>query len=183
MIGGTSTSVAVNAKSPGTYDLTHSGSPTINSNGIAYNGSSQFSDTGYIPPSDQSTNDLLCVGIHRRDSNDDINATCGIASGGNTYFIIRSDNFRSMQMAGNSIVSAAGTLGVNALWHGSYASTTTANAYRNGVNIKANSGLTITNTGNRSFYIGAFHAASSAGYGGANTVDYLWLGYRDWETQ
>ena len=43
-------------------------------------------------------------------------------------------------------------------------------------NIKNNTGLTINNTGNRSFYIGAFHAASSAGYGGANTVDYLWLG-------
>lgn len=177
IIGGTSTSVAKNAKNPGSYTLTHTGGPTISAavgSNIAYNGTTQFSDTGFIPTNDTSVNDLLAWGIHRRDSNDDGNATHGIASSGNSYGIIRSDINRQFFIASNRSDASTGSLAVNALYHNSMSSSTVLNAYRNGGLLKTNTGQTINSTGVSSFYIGACHGGSTI-FGGPNTVDYLWL--------
>lgn len=180
ILGGTSSSVAVNAVNPGTYNLTHTGSPTITSTSIAYNGSSQYSDCGFTPSNSATTSDMGCFGVYRSDANEDINASIGIASTGNSYMIIRSDNFRSAFAASNSLVSGAGTLSINALWALSYSSSTVGNAYRNGTNIKTNTSLTFDNCGNRTFYLGACHASASVIYGGANTIIFAWIGNDTW---
>lgn len=49
LIGGSSSTHAVNAKTPGTYNLTFIGSPTHSSNGIQWDGSSQYATTGLTP--------------------------------------------------------------------------------------------------------------------------------------
>lgn len=46
---GGATANAVNWKSPGTYDLTFVGSPVHNAHSIAWNGTSQYADTGFVP--------------------------------------------------------------------------------------------------------------------------------------
>lgn len=182
MAGATSSSVAVNAKSPGTYNLTHTGSPTINAGSwIVYNGSSQYSDTGFTPSNSNTTSDMVCYGFHRRDSNNDVDATIGIASTGNSYAVIRNDTFRQFYVATTRTDLSTGSLAVNALWHGSYSSSTVANSYRNGSLLKTNTSVTVQNCGNKSFFIGACQDASLPPiYGGANTVDYVWLANGTW---
>lgn len=181
MIGGTSTSSAKNAKSPGVYDLTHSGSPTITTNGIAYNGSSQYSDTNYTPPNSGSwaTNEPSTFGVHRRDTNGDTNATIGIATGGNTYGIIRGDNFRNFVLGAGSGVAGGGTLGINALWQTGMLTSTSQKSYRNGAVVNSAS-ISFGSTGNNTLFIGAFRGGAGAGYGGANTVDYVYFGQDTW---
>lgn len=170
ILGGTSTSVSVNAKTPGTYNLIHTGSPTVSATNISYNNSSQYSDAQIVPTNSNTTSDLIFFGEWKTDAGEDLNASVGIASGGNNYLIIRSDNFRSAFCASNSIVSGAGTLSVQAWWSVGYTSSTAGNSYRNGVNIKSNTGLTIGNCGNRSFYFGACHVAAGPLYGGVGTT-------------
>lgn len=187
MIGGTSTSVAVNAINPGTYTLTHNNSPTITTNGIAYTGTAgaaQYSSTHYTPSNSNDTTDLVCHGVHRRDSNEDLDATIGIADTGNNYHIIRSDNFRSAHIASVIPLGSAGTLAVNSLWAGSFVKgtpTDTANYYRNGVRIKTLNPATISNSGTSPFFIGACDDGTSPYiYGGANTVDHVFLAHGYW---
>lgn len=181
MLGGTLNSVAVNAKNPGIFTLTHVGTPTVTTNGISYNGTSQYSNTGCTPSNSGTVNDVVTgFGLHRRDSNEDTNATFGVASGGNTYLICRSDGFRSVQAMGNGLAGSTPTVSVNSLWQASYSdSTAVGNFYTNGVNRRSTSSLSLNNTGNKAILIGAFQAASP-GYGGANTVDYTWLCTGTW---
>ena len=47
-VGGTSASHAVNAKSPGTYDITWVNSPTHDSNGVTGNGTTAYGQTGAL---------------------------------------------------------------------------------------------------------------------------------------
>ena len=160
IIGGTSTSVAVNAKSPGTYNLTHTGSPTIQASvgsWIQYSVSSQYSITNYSPPNSGSwnTSEPSTLGVHRRDTNEDTTATFGIASGGSTYIIVRSDNFRNHVLGSGAGVNGGGTLGVNALWQTGMLTSTLQKSYRNGTVVNSNT-ISCGNTGNNNLYLGAY---------------------------
>jgi hypothetical protein len=75
LLGGSSSSHAVNAKNPGTYNLTFVGSPTHNTDGIQWDGSTQYAQTGIIATALTSTNHSL--GMYSR--------TAG-GSGVNQYF-------------------------------------------------------------------------------------------------
>jgi len=167
-------SQSVNMAKPGTYTFTATGSPTFSSTGCAMNGTSQYLDCGFTPSNSGTISDLSGYGVHRRDANNDLNSTFGIASTGNSYGIIRSDVNRQMYVSSNRADASSGTAAVANLWSAGWSSSTVLNAYKNGVNIKTNTGLTVLNAGNRSFYIGAGHGASAPIYGGANTVDFFW---------
>ena len=187
MIGGTSTSVAVNAINPGTYNLTHTNSPTITTNGIAYTGTvgaGQYSSTGFTPSNSADSTDLICHGVHRRDANEDLDATIGLLSTGNNYHLIRSDNFRTAHIASQIPGGSAGTLAVNALWAGSYIKGSpddTVVYYRNGTRIKSLVPAAIGFTGSVPYFIGACNdGAAPYIYGGANTVDHVFLARGYW---
>lgn len=166
----------INAKSPGTYNFTDTGSPTYSSSNltVAYNGSSQYSDTNHTPNGEFTTfanSDLTGIGVHRTDTNNDTNATMGEVGGGNT-FIKTTATFEVMTLSGSAAMNQAQTRSVNRLWACSWASSSTINAYYNGANVKTSS-ITWGNTATRSVYLGAFHGASP-GYGGANTIDFAY---------
>lgn len=186
MIGGTSTSVAVNAINPGTYNLTHTNSPTITTNGIAYTGTvgaGQYSSTGFTPSNSADSTDLICHGVHRRDANEDLDATIGIATGagGLNYHLIRSDNYRAALIASQNPTGSAGTLAVASLWVGSYTRGTTVNYYRDGANVKTAAVLSIGNAGTSPYFIGACDdGAAPYIYGGPSTVDHVFLARYFW---
>jgi hypothetical protein len=47
--GGTLNGARINARTPGTFDITWNGSPTAGATGVNFNGSSQYGDTGFVP--------------------------------------------------------------------------------------------------------------------------------------
>lgn len=51
LVGGTSATCAVNLKSPGTYDISWTGSPTFASTGVSGWSSSNYGNTGFVPSS------------------------------------------------------------------------------------------------------------------------------------
>lgn len=166
----------INAKNPGTYNFTDTGSPTYSSGtlSVAYNGSSQYSDTNHTPNGEFTTfanSDLTGIGVHRVDTNNDTNATIGEVGGGNTY-MVTSATFETMLVSGSTAINQAQTRSVNRLWASSWSDSGHVNAYYNGANIKTTT-ATWGNTASRSVYLGAFHGASP-GYGGANTIDFAY---------
>jgi hypothetical protein len=181
-VTGTFAADKINASNPGTNNCTDTGSPTYSTSNltVAYNGSSQFSDTGFNPNNHVDPTTFSGMMVHRRDTNDDSNATYGVVSSGSSYGIIRSDTNRQTFIATNRSDASTGSSAVANLWSSTYSSATVLNAYKNGSNIKANTGLTFNNTGNQTLYIGAFHGGSGASYGGANTVDFFAVTKGNW---
>ena len=175
-IGGSSTSLGKNAKTPGTYDMTHTGSPTFNANSISYNGSSQYSNTNFIPNTDSSilTSDFTGYVIHRTDTNADTNATVGALGGGNSfayfnnsggYFSVFENGVQAHGGYPANIYAAS-----NAFYAAFWASSTNIRLNINGTNFS-----TLTSTFGagpiRSMLIGAYNN-SAIGYGGPNTPDF-----------
>lgn len=66
MVGGDAKSVVINLKNPGTFNLTLLGSPTVDDNGIDFNGTTQYAKTGIIPSSHLSLNDVH-IGVYIRE--------------------------------------------------------------------------------------------------------------------
>jgi hypothetical protein len=182
ILGGTTTSTAINGKSPGTYNLTHVSSPTINAtpSSISYDGTTDYSSSGFTPSNSNDTSDLSFFIVHRRDANEDLSSTVGIAFGGNTYGIIRSDNFRNFFCFSQSAGTVSGAGGVNAFWATSFSGSTTMNVYRNGTNIKSIAGSTIGSAGSRPFYIGAGSGNAAPIFGGPCTYDIVIFGTGYW---
>jgi len=178
-IGGTSTSMAVNAKSPGTYNLTHTGSPTMNANSISYNGTSQYSRTNFTPNQNYtviSGSDFTGFSVHRTDTNVDTNATCGALGWGNTYCYFQGGasgpGYVVLILSGKTAISESKSYPTNSWYMASWGSSTSMNAYVNGTNVKATT-QTYDNIPLHQSYIGAFNINnSSVGYGGANTYDF-----------
>lgn len=178
-IGGSFTSLAINAKNPGTYNLTHVGSPTLNANSISYNGSSQYSQTNFTPNGNYTSisgSDFTGYSVHRVDTNTDSNATCGETGWGNSYcyFLGGASGPGAIAMVLSAKVAIAETKSypTNSWYMVSWGSSTSMNAYANGTNIKATT-PTYDNIPLHQSYIGAFNNNNtSAGYGGANTYDF-----------
>lgn len=67
MVGGTSGTHAVNLKTPGTFNLTFVGSPTHSANGVDWNGTTQYAQTGLVPNT-TLTKDAKAMGYYSREN-------------------------------------------------------------------------------------------------------------------
>lgn len=183
-MGGTSYSCSVNAANPGTYDFLAIGGSFSRGQGVLLNGSTAYLNTGYTLSNTGDLSAFSGYGVKRRDVGvGDTNATIGVASSGNSYMTIRSDNFRSSIISSNTLVSAAGTLAISAVWSSGYKSTTTGGTWRNGSSIYATTGLSVGNSGNRQVLIGAYNSVAGPVWGvgqPAIRVDFFWIKKDAW---
>lgn len=149
-IGGNATAHAVNLKSPGTYDLTFVGSPTHSSNGVDWNGSSQYATTGITPSSVLTLYDTH-ISFYARENNTnqgeiEMGATSSDGAGGyngltftsrysTTYGVI-SDHY--IGPAANGEIIAANSNG-SKFWISSRISTSSHVVYKDGISFATNS--------------------------------------------
>lgn len=177
-IGGSSTSLGKNAKTPGTYDLTHVGSPTMNANSIYYNGS-QYSMTNFTPNQEYTVianSNFTGYSVHRVDTNVDTNGTVGETGWGNTYCYfqggVSGPGIIVLVLSGKVAIGESKSYPTNSWYMASWGSSTTMNAYANGVNVKATA-QTYDNIPLHQSYIGAFNNNNTGpGYGGPCTYDF-----------
>lgn len=96
MVGGSAASCSINLK-PAGNSLTFVGSPTITSTGVAWNGSTQYADTGYDPNNMFSGTSRGGLAVYLRNNTNtsgvDIGAsTSGIGSAGQAYVMARNSS-------------------------------------------------------------------------------------------
>lgn len=141
IVGGTSTSHAVNLKTPGTFNLTFTGSPTHSSTGVDWNGTSQYASTGIIPNT-HLTAAAKSLGYYSREDSA-ASTACEIGcngTGGGTFDGI------FLKVAGNLftgyLTDASGVNVANANAQGFYiisrSNTTQVNFYKNGAALGTN---------------------------------------------
>jgi len=83
-VGGSSSSHAVNLKSPGTYDLTYTGTLTHSSTGMLPDGTTGYADTGLVPSSALTGSDTH-LGFYSRTSNTNNKTDMGCFTGVNYH--------------------------------------------------------------------------------------------------
>lgn len=162
----------INMVNPGTNDALETGSPTYNTSTltVAFNGSSNYWDSQFIPNNTGSPTAFSGFGIYRTDANNDGNATFGVASSGNSYALNRGDAFNQFYDAGNNVSS--GSNAVKSFKWVAWSSTTDCGYYVNGSVIGLSTGLSFNNSGNKSLLVGAFNAGAVT-YGGACTYGFV----------
>jgi hypothetical protein len=137
-LGGTSSSHAVNAKNPGTHDITWSGTVTHNSNGITGNGSDGYGDTNLNPSAHLSLDDNHIAVYSRTNS---VSANFDIGVNGSNAAIQLASNYDGNAISSNGagateIYSAASRS--DGLIVNSRTSSTAHEAYRHGTTIATN---------------------------------------------
>jgi len=112
-VGGSSSSHAVNLKTPGTYDLTFYGGITHSSTGSLWDGTSGYGDSGLIPSSVLTGNDTH-LSYYSRTSNtsnrDDIGCFSGVNYHGmslSCYYSFSGNTGYSTQYDGNASIDIA----------------------------------------------------------------------------
>ncbi len=129
---------AVNAKTPGTFDIVWVNTPTHTTNGVDFDGVTQYGKTGIIPSSEIEIDD---VSIHYY-SGDDVQEAVGIVIGsrnGNSQILILNartdaDNLRVDLFANASNVEG-GNLDSKGFHSGVRASSSDLRAFKDGVQI------------------------------------------------
>jgi hypothetical protein len=94
VVGGNATSHSYNLKNTSEFQLTFYNSPTHDINGINWNGSSTYADTGFIPSSSISSDNSGHVSYYARTlaEHDNVNASCGCFDGSHYMQIITGDS-------------------------------------------------------------------------------------------
>jgi hypothetical protein len=179
-IGGTSTSLGKNAASPGTYDMTHNGSPTFNANSISYAGTAgaaQYSNTNFVCNglTTLATSDFSGYAIHRMDTNADTNATVGALGGGNSYAYFNYASIGALLFLTNGVQTHPGYPGniytpSNSFYAGYFSGAATARLNTNGSLFSTVSSVFAAGP-SRAMLIGAFNSGT-IGYGGPTTPDF-----------
>ena len=174
LVGGTSSTHAVNLKSPGTFDISWTGTITHNANGVTGGGSSDHhGDTGYNEATHGATDDIHISLYSRTNSFGNMfGMGCANATGHGTYMQEQdgSFNFRTKcQNTSNTDTAAANSLGYFSV------NRTASAGYRkrqNGTNtdVTADSNQDAVSV---VFYVLARNANGTAG--GRSTRNYAWF--------
>jgi len=120
-VGGSSSSHAVNLKTPGTYDLTFYGGITHSSTGALWDGTSGYGDSGLIPSSvltgndthlsyysrTSNTSNLEDIGVYSGVNYHGMTLSCYYSFSGNTGYSTQYDGSASLDIA--TITSAIST--------------------------------------------------------------------------
>ena len=81
MVGGSSSSHAVNLKTPGTYNLTFNGGITHDSNGVTWNGTTGYAGTGITPNSHLPDRSIHLSYYTRTNDTSGTTTTCEMGTG------------------------------------------------------------------------------------------------------
>lgn len=179
-IGGSHSTCRVNFVNAGTYNFNTPGAvPVFNRiNGcVCTAGLFHYIDTTYQLTGAGDVATFSGMGIHRRDSNNDTDATYGVASSGNSYGLVRSDVNRQTFISSNRSDASTGSLSVNAWWSSGHSTATVLNAYRNGAVLKSQT-VSLGNMGNQTIYIGAYHNSLGPVWGASQPpqqIDFFWI--------
>lgn len=136
-IGGSAASHAVNAKSPGTFNITWNGGVTHNSNGITGNGSTGYGDTGINSATSLSATSFHFSAYQRISSNFTIIGNSDAGSNSNE-FVARTNGVARAQMASNISMLFTSTLNPpTGFFTVSRTSSNTTSFSRNGIRVGA----------------------------------------------
>lgn len=161
-MGGNASAHAVNAFNPGTFDGTFHGSPTHGSDGVQYNGSTQYMSTGIVPSAVSMTLSDNCLVMYSLTSGSSVAGqyydigSGDNAIGGFSIFAYRNDNTAAYD-AGNG---SGGRLAYTpSSGNGRYIGTSKSGSayhYKNGTQVVSGSpsGVLISQA---ELYVGAFN--------------------------
>lgn len=164
MIGGTAVSHSYNLKNTALYQITWANGPTHSSNGVDFNGTTQYGDTGLIADSVQTLNDTA-IHIYIRDNAVSASMEVGASNGATqeSYFITRNTGdafFSDTYGSGGGRLTAANA-NSSGMFSASRESSTLHAVYRNGSSIGSNT----TSQGTLptvSYFIAALNNAGTA---------------------
>lgn len=166
-VGGTATAHAVNLKSPGTYNLTFSGSPTHSSLGVVFAGSPQFANTGILANSLSRGDNHLSLYSQTSTGTGtyDMGATSNFGSGSNqiTLALRRASNLALFDDGSGLSERASVSVGDGSgFFIGTATATNARDLYRNGSSIASSTTSDITSTLPAiNIYIGAVNSVTS----------------------
>lgn len=141
-VGGSSSSHAVNLKTPGTYDLTFYGGITHSSTGSLWDGTSGYGDSGLIPSSvltgndthlsyysrTSNTNNRFDMGCYTGVNYHTVALTCYYSAAGNTGFSYQYDGSFGYDQA---TIAAADNPSSQGFYVGSRVSSSSHTVYKN----------------------------------------------------
>lgn len=167
MVGSSAASTGVNAKTPGTFDITWVNTPTFSSNGVDFNGTNEYGRTGFIPSTGFPSNNDASIGYYSRENIDSGNITMGVNNASSTQRLFltlkNSGSFTGIMFnqAGSQDIniSSSDSRGEFVL---SRTTSTNLKGYRNGVSLETQTGA---HTGTRptlEIYLGARNNNGSA---------------------
>ena len=163
-VGGSSSTHAVNLKNPGTYDITWVNSPTHSSNGVDFNGSNQYGNTG-IAPSNTADPGEISLHVYVRDNTAIVGGDIGAASAGFGQTLIYSkyiDNnyYTSANSAAYGTAASADARGFWSVGREGISGGNEFTTYKNGVSLGvAGAGPTTPLTSN--IFVGALNDAGT----------------------
>jgi hypothetical protein len=178
-VGGSSSTHAVNLKSPGTHDITWNGTVTHNANGITGNGSTGYGDTG-LNLSSVLSNANVHYSIYSRTSGAanlyDMGARGG-ATSDYTLMLRQGDN-TVYGPAGNqgTFISYNNSAGASGFYVITRRSTTELEFYKNGSSVQT---VTTSDTGtvpSRNVYISARNNAGTADNFSSRNIAFVSIG-------
>lgn len=156
---------AINAKNPGTFDLTFVNSPTHASTGVTFNGSSQYARTGLTPSAALTLNDITCSGYLTQD-NAAAEYIMGAANSGTQRVVLTSrwstdQIFWDCQSSSGGRVTAGSPQVGSELITGARRSATDGEIYRNTASLASSSsgGGTLPTV---EMYLGCYNNGGSA---------------------
>lgn len=169
MVGGTSSSHAVNLKSPGTYDITWSGTVTHSANGAVSNGSTGYGDTGL------QANTAIGAPYGDDDSHLSFYSRTDLGSGFNGYDIgawtgtqfiaIESGGYVCTNSNDYAAIAPASPTSTDAMYVGSRTSSTAVACYRNSsVGTNGPEATNGTSLPGYNIYLMALNASGTANY-------------------
>jgi hypothetical protein len=157
MVGGTSSTCAVNLKSPGTFDLTFTGSWTISSDGIQGDGSTTYANTGIVPSTDLTYEDTH-ISIWSRtnvaEQSYDMGAVSSSSSRISFHLKWTDNNFYGDQYNSVSQRTIFSNSSTAAYFLDTRTSSTDHTVYRNGISQNINSSINTGSLPGISIYIG-----------------------------
>ena len=164
-VGGTAGCHAINLKTPGTYNITWTAAPTQNSNGVTFNGSTQYGDTGIIP-STALTQTSTHLSFYRRTFSAGASYDIGCSNGTDGCFILSRSGGVFRVSLNNPVGTPDGITLSPIDLTGMFIGTRTAASVQAGY-IRSRlrlSGTVASNTpiGTRSLYIGAVNSSGTA---------------------
>jgi hypothetical protein len=153
--GATSAACAINAKTPGTFNITWVNSPTFSATGVNFNGTTQYGDTGFICNNANGISNTagLAIGFYGRENIAGYDMG-SYESGKETICIPNADGTYQVYGLGGGFNLASGVERTDKFNYVNKAPSGGLTAYRDGVSVATGS-YTLDNTGTFSLYVGA----------------------------
>lgn len=152
MLGSSSSSVIINMKNPGTYNLVLTGSPTPSSGGIDWNGSTQWATTN-IPNTNIDENNFY-ISVYQGENTDELAVSFGfddnsISRHGGMFTKFSGSLYSDMPNETEGRLQISTAYDTRGMFSASLTPTRQHNVYRNGSNIGSR-----TNTAAASYVLG-----------------------------